>query len=86
MATASIVLRVIRECFVPHIFVNRGRPCDQNVLCDQIFAPPLLEAAASKAEKDVRRLHFLTLAIKKEEEGMGEISWRIQHGENVRQS
>ena len=46
-----------------------------------IFAPPLLEAAASTAEKDARRLHFLlsllTLAIKKEEEGMGEISWRI---------
>ena len=62
------VNRVIRECFVRHIFVNRGRPCDQNVLCDRIFAPPLLEAA-SAGEKDVRRVHFLTLAIKKEEEG-----------------
>ena len=62
------VNRVIQECFVRHIFVNRGRPCDQNVLCDRIFAPPLLEAA-SAGEKDVRRVHFLTLAIKKEEEG-----------------
>ena len=54
---------------MPHIFVNRGRPCDRNVLClDPIFAPPLLEAA-SAGEKDVRRVHFLTLAIKKEEEG-----------------
>ena len=43
VATASIVHGVIRECFVRRdIFVERGRPCDQNVLSglDQIFAPP----------------------------------------------
>ena len=55
---------------MPHIFVNRGRPCDRNVLClDPIFAPPLLEAV-SAGEKNLRRVHFppltLTLAIKKE--------------------
>ena len=47
---------------MPHIFVNRGRPCDRNVLClDPIFAPPwippLLEAV-SAGEKNLRRVHF----------------------------
>ena len=76
VATASIVQRVIQECFVRcHIFVNRGRPCDQNVLCDQILPRPSwrLSWDGSGCEKDVSRLNstqpsLLTLAIKKETE------------------
>lgn len=54
------------------IFLSIGDDRVIRMFC-VIFAPPLLEAAASTAEKDSRRLYFLlsllTLAIKKEEEG-----------------